>query len=81
MISRTTTSTKVSVGSFHKSPLNAGSRIRQLLSTVVLDAFAPNSLGSFRMKASDTGLASVWQIDADTTTLVEEIHRKRCTTR
>jgi len=65
------------VAAFDEATLDAGARIRQLFAAIILDALSPNASSSFRMKASDAGLASVRKVDPNSTILVQLVHGER----
>lgn len=66
------------VASFNESPLDSWTAIGKLLAAIVLDAFAPNTASSLFVEPSNAGLAIIWQVDADSSVFVQQIHGKSC---
>ena len=64
----------VHISPLDESSLDARTTVGQFLSTIVLDALAPNSHFSFGMEFGNPGPASVGKVNSYPTILIQQVH-------
>ena len=68
----------IRIRTLHKSTFDTRTAVSKFLAAVILNALAPDTHLAFSMEASNALSASFWQVNPNSSVLVEQLHLQCC---